>query len=89
MQTTRYRVEGKVQGVYFRASTQREAQALGLTGWVCNCEDGAVELVATGTAQQHAKLAAWLACGPAMARVDRVIQTDEPLVRFDGFDIHY
>lgn len=43
MQTTRYRVEGKVQGVYFRASTQREAQAQGLTGWVCNCEDGAVD----------------------------------------------
>lgn len=89
MQTIHYRVEGRVQGVYFRASTQREAQKLGVSGWVCNCEDGAVELVATGTPQQQAKLAQWVKQGPPMARVDRVIQTEQLLSQFEGFEINY
>lgn len=65
-------VRGRVQGVYFRASAQREARQLGLTGWVKNRNDGAVELVAEGEEDQVKDLLAWAQNGPATARVDRV-----------------
>lgn len=65
-------VRGRVQGVYFRASTQREARRLGLTGWVKNRKDGAVELVAEGEEDQVKDLLAWAQTGPATARVDKV-----------------
>ena len=42
------KLEGRVQGVYFRASTAQEAKRLGLKGWVRNCPDGSVELIAEG-----------------------------------------
>ncbi|MBX3270862.1 MAG: acylphosphatase [Sandaracinaceae bacterium] len=65
-------VRGRVQGVYFRASAQREARQLGLTGWVKNRTDGAVELVAEGEEDQVKDLLAWAQSGPATARVDRI-----------------
>ncbi len=65
-------VRGRVQGVYFRASAQREARQLGLTGWVKNRNDGAVELVAEGEEDQVKDLLAWAQSGPSTARVDRV-----------------
>ncbi len=72
-----FRVEGRVQGVGFRAATVRQAEALGLGGFVGNTRDGAV----TGEAQgEHAaieRFVAWLGTGPAFARVDRV--TVDPL----------
>jgi len=61
-----------VQGVYFRASAQREARRLGLTGWVKNRHDGAVELVAEGEEGQVKDLLSWAQTGPSTARVDRV-----------------
>lgn len=65
-------VRGRVQGVFFRASAQREARQLGLTGWVKNRNDGAVELVAEGEEDQVKDLLAWAQSGPSTARVDRV-----------------
>ncbi|MCA9607135.1 MAG: acylphosphatase [Myxococcales bacterium] len=65
-------VRGRVQGVYFRASAQREARQLGLTGWVKNRNDGAVELVAEGEEDQVKDLLAWAQSGPSTARVDRI-----------------
>jgi acylphosphatase len=65
-------VRGRVQDVFFRASTQREARRLGLTGWVRNRPDGAVELVAEGEEDQVKDLLAWAQHGPATARVDKV-----------------
>lgn len=70
--TFSFRVSGKVQGVSFRAATQQQAQALDLRGWVRNCEDGSVELVAGGGADHLAKLEVWLQQGPPAARVDSV-----------------
>lgn len=63
---------GRVQGVFFRASTQREARRLGLTGWVKNRADGAVEVVAEGEEDQVKDLLAWAQHGPTTARVERV-----------------
>jgi acylphosphatase len=65
-------IRGRVQGVYFRASAVREAKRLGLTGWVKNRPDGAVELVAEGEEDQVKDLLAWAQRGPATARVDKV-----------------
>ena len=63
---------GRVQGGFFRASTQREARRLGLTGWVKNRSDGAVEVVAEGEEDQVKDLLAWAQHGPTTARVEKV-----------------
>jgi acylphosphatase len=65
-------VRGRVQGVYFRASTQREAKRLGLTGWVKNRPDGSVEICAEGEEEGLKELIAWAQKGPTSARVERV-----------------
>jgi acylphosphatase len=65
-------VEGRVQGVSYRASTVDEARRLGLVGWVKNRVDGAVELEAEGTPDKIDALLAWCKAGPSLARVDRV-----------------
>ncbi len=65
-------VRGRVQGVYFRASTQREARRLGITGWVKNRSDGSVEILAEGEEDQLKELIAWANRGPSAARVERV-----------------
>ena len=68
----RLRVSGRVQGVCYRASTQERARALGLSGWVRNAPDGAVEIDAQGQAAQLDALIAWCHQGPPAARVDDV-----------------
>lgn len=65
-------VRGRVQGVSFRASTQREARRLGLCGWVKNRPDGSVEILAEGSENALADLVRWAHEGPTFARVDRV-----------------
>ncbi|MFO0759811.1 MAG: acylphosphatase [Byssovorax sp.] len=65
-------VRGRVQGVFFRASTQREAKRLGLTGWVKNRPDGGVEMLAEGEEEQLKDLIGWANRGPSAARVERV-----------------
>lgn len=65
-------VDGRVQGVYYRASTQEQARALGLRGWVRNLPDGRVELRAQGTRGRVEALLAWCRKGPPSARVASV-----------------
>lgn len=65
-------VRGRVQGVYFRAATQREARRLGITGWVKNRNDGSVELLAEGEEDSIRELASWAQHGPTAARVENV-----------------
>ncbi len=76
----RFVISGKVQGVFFRASTRQQAELLGLTGHAVNRSDGRVEVVAHGDAAALDQLARWLEHGPERARVDRMeIETiDEP-----------
>ena len=66
-------VEGRVQGVGFRAFAIRKAGDLGLTGWVRNRWDGSVEVVAEGERALLDKFAAALLVGPASAYVTRLI----------------
>jgi acylphosphatase len=70
-------IEGIVQGVWFRESTRREAQSLGVNGWVRNRRDGAVELVAEGPRDKVEALVKWCRRGPPSARVERVDVTEE------------
>ncbi len=65
-------VRGRVQGVYFRASAQREARRLGLTGWVKNRPDGFVEILAEGEEDGLKDVIGWANRGPSAARVERV-----------------
>lgn len=65
-------VSGRVQGVYFRASTRHEAIALEVTGYARNLPDGRVEVVAQGPEDAVQTLIAWLRHGPPAARVDAV-----------------
>ena len=58
-------VRGRVQGVYFRASAQREAKLLGLTGWAKNRHDNSVEVVVEGEEDQVKDFLAWAQHGPA------------------------
>ncbi|MBD8249979.1 acylphosphatase [Pantoea agglomerans] len=67
-------VHGRVQGVGFRYSTQAEARTLGVLGYARNLDDGSVEVLAWGEAEQVDALIAWLkAGGPRSARVEKVL----------------
>lgn len=67
-----FRIEGRVQGVWFRESTRREATALGITGHAKNMADGTVQVLACGEAEAMDQLADWLKQGPPMAQVTNV-----------------
>ena len=85
---TRLIVKGRVQGVYFRASTVQQARHLGLTGWVMNHDDGSVELVAEGLSESIEELIAWCRQGPPGARVDEVeVQRQDFRGGFSEFQI--
>jgi acylphosphatase len=77
MSAARFLVRGRVQGVFFRASTRERALALGLRGSAVNRADGSVEVRAAGDAQALDALERWLRHGPAQARVEGVQR--EPL----------
>jgi acylphosphatase len=72
MSARHFTVTGHVQGVFFRAETQKKAQELHVTGWVRNCEDDSVEVHAEGTDELLLALESWLHRGPPSARVERV-----------------
>lgn len=69
MAAARFIVRGKVQGVYYRASTRDHALALGVMGSARNLDDGSVEVVAVGTGNAISELERWLWQGPPSARV--------------------
>jgi len=72
-------VHGRVQGVWFRDHTLREARRLGLVGWVRNLIDGTVEVVALGEPERVDALVAWLHKGSPLAEVERVDWREEPI----------
>ena len=82
-------VKGRVQGVYFRAYTQKQAIKLNIAGFVRNLPDGSVEIVASGHPEDLKKLVAWCRKGPMLAKVSEVIvsQHNNP-APFEDFDIH-
>jgi len=83
-------INGRVQGVYYRAETQKQAIELALTGWVRNLADGRVEVLAEGDQQSVRQLMAWLRQGPPRSRVDEVEESNETYTgEFDSFSINF
>ena len=78
-------VEGRVQRVWFRGSTQEIARRLGIGGWAKNLSDGRVEVLMCGSEESIAKLEEWLHKGPPLAKVVNVSITEESLQVFDSF----
>jgi acylphosphatase len=72
MRTLHLVIRGRVQGVFFRNSMQREARKLGVAGWVRNCSDGAVEAVVQGESDAVDAIVRWAHQGPEMAQVAHV-----------------
>ena len=88
MESKRYIVRGRVQGVGFRWFVDHEARQLGLAGWVRNNIDGTVELLAMGNEQQLATLKRRLQQGPRAARVDELQELPaEPVTGLTTFRI--
>ncbi len=83
----RIRVEGRVQGVWFRDSTRERAWELGVNGWVRNLLDGSVEAVAEGTPAAVNALLMWMRHGPDHAVVTHVDVQDEPPRGENGFRV--
>ena len=80
-------VAGRVQGVYFRQSTEVEARAAGVAGWVHNLADGRVEAVFEGSRAAVETALGYVAHGPEHARVDSVETAWETPEGVDGFAI--
>jgi len=83
-------ISGRVQGVWFRASTRQKAEELGITGWVRNTTDGKVEAVFEGEEEIVQKMIEWCRHGPPLATVEHVkIKQQKPTDGFEGFTIKY
>lgn len=83
-------ISGRVQGVFYRANTRKQALQLGLTGWVRNLRDGRVEAVFEGEESAIEKAIEWCRRGPAHASVDDTeVLWEEPTGEFETFSIRY
>ncbi len=83
-------VVGKVQGVWFRDSTRKEAIKLNVVGWVKNMPDGTVYLEAEGEEEQLNQLKKWLHVGSHYSRVDDVdIEWIEPTGSYSTFEMRF
>ncbi|QZA88586.1 acylphosphatase [Salinarchaeum sp. IM2453] len=82
-------VSGKVQGVYFRATTRDTAQNQSVDGWVKNLDDGRVEAVFEGSSDDVDTMIDFCHEGSQAARVDDVSVTYEEPEGLDGFEIRY
>ena len=80
-------VIGKVQGVFFRASTKEEADALGIKGFVRNEWDGSVYIEAEGEEVLLNEFTAWCRHGPSRAKVDEIIIHEGVFKNFSRFEI--
>jgi acylphosphatase len=80
-----YTIKGRVQGVFFRDSTRRVAESLGITGHAINLPDGDVEVLACGDEASLERLGEWLKEGPPHARVDEVAERNVEREAPQGF----
>jgi acylphosphatase len=87
MRTVHVRIEGRVQGVGFRAFVERNALALGLEGWVRNRRDGAVEAVFQGPDERVNEMLTLCRRGPPASAVTGVETIGEGVGAFNGFEV--
>lgn len=83
-------ISGRVQGVFFRATTREEAKKRGVTGWVKNLPDGRVEAIFEGEEEKVNEMIDFCHKGPSSARVDDVeVSWEEYQDEFNRFKIRY
>ncbi|ALD21610.1 acylphosphatase [Hymenobacter sp. DG25A] len=82
-----FQIYGRVQGVFYRQSSQQEARRLGLTGFARNNPDGTVTIEAEGPPDALDALLAWCQKGPAAAQVERVEVTPGQLHHYKEFSV--
>jgi len=87
MRSVHLLVQGKVQGVFFRASAKEVADSLQLKGWVKNTPAGDVELQACGTEEKVQQFIDWCKKGPSRAVVNQVQVSDSENYSFDSFQV--
>ena len=87
MPASRFMVTGKVQGVFFRASTREQAERFGLSGYARNLPDGRVEVLAVGEEGAIAALERWLWQGPPRSRVEEVTRESAEAEVTRGFHV--
>lgn len=80
-------ISGKVQGVWYRASTQNQALQLGITGWVRNLPDGRVEALICGEEEALSAMEKWLHVGPLLARVQGVEGVEVDYEEYGEFEV--
>lgn len=81
------KIYGLVQGVFFRATAKEQADKLGITGFVENKPNSSVYIEAEGEENNLNKFVKWCNKGPSMARVEKVIVTEDKLKNFSNFEV--
>lgn len=89
MMRWRITICGKVQGVFYRKSTQKKALELGVSGWVRNLDNGCVEAEIEGTPEQIDAMVDWCNEGPPAAEVTSIDEEEVPVKNDEGFFIRY
>ena len=80
-------ISGRVQGVWFRESCRRQAEAAAVAGWVRNCADGTVEAWLEGTPTAVEQVTAWCRVGPPRADVVAIEGEERPAAGYTAFDV--
>ena len=89
MKSVQIMVSGKVQGVFFRESTKRKANELGLAGYVENLDNGNVEVVAEGNGDKINSLIDFIKKNPGKSKVENIKITNKTTENFKTFEIRY
>ncbi len=87
MKHYKLRIQGRVQGVWYRASAHRKARELGLRGFVRNEPDGSVYAEAEGEEAGLQAFVNWCRQGPDLARVEQVTVEEGPIKGFETFEV--
>ncbi len=82
----RFIISGRVQGVWYRGSTQQQARILGVKGYARNLPDGSVEVVACGPNEKIDELRNWLQQGPSNAKVSAVMTEEIEYRNLNSFE---
>lgn len=81
------KIHGMVQGVFFRYSAKEHADTLGITGFARNEEDDSVYIEAEGEEEKLDKFLKWCKSGPSLAKVTKIVVTEDPIKNFTEFII--
>ena len=87
MKNVHVKISGRVQGVWYRASTKQKAESLGIKGWVRNTDEGCVEAVFEGEDEIVDEMISWCRRGPPMSHVKNVDIKTQNLSNLEGFEI--